>query len=1312
MHFTLASGSRATSYDDTMPEIDPVRVFVSYKKDDVAGDRKGRAFVDELATLVRERSPLLIDLWYDRELRTGEQWSAEIDQRLNNADFYVLVYTAAFFEEKGFIAQTELPTVLRRLPGVPVIPVVRTSINIQVDIPVQFAALRAVQASGEGRPLDEMLGEERTAAFERLADDIILTASRQIANRLSTAARPAVMKLISDVTRVHDEQLRGIGTQPEDQLKTPVKLVLEALAPNVSPRDLTVNTEDARPNEGLDGVRLDLSVIDAKSGYRVGHIELKAPHKGANPSLATGMQGWTAHDKNQWAKLKGLPNLIYSNGYEWTLFRTGVRVGSPVRLDDFAKGHVPDAGVRAFTELIAQFLSWSPTPPRTARGLAKRLAPLARVLRDAVQAELERANGADDDSLARMHRTWQETLMPDATNEDFADGVAQTFTYGLLLARLEDKIELPLDPEKVARSLRTHGHKLLGSVLDLLAEDSVRARIDEPIGLVESAIAAVDPEKLSSKKDTWLYFYEDFLAEYDAKRRKDAGVYFTPVEVVQTQVRLVDHVLRTRFGKAKGIGDQNVSVLDPAVGTGTYLLAVAEHVLAEADQLQLPKSEVQSQLRRRLYGFEILIGAYSVAHLRLTQLLQNEASASGHIGVNVYFSDTLAAPTPEHGKMDAPALFWGDVQKNIVEEQRRSSVVKSDQTTIQVILGNPPYNRTKRSDDASSRNIVTHGADGVAPLIDSFRNPVVKAGKGGALKHNLDDLYVHFLRWAIWKACEQNPDTPGVVSFITNSSYLRSVPFLGVREHMRRQFDEIWIIDLGGGNRGARPEPNVFAIQTPVSIVVAFQRPTSDSGAPISPKQRLKSPARVWYQRIRGDRAEKLNDLTALAGLRRDDDAWAEVRSAPGDWGARFVPEGVSQFWSWPELDALFPWQHSGSQYTRSWPIAPSAQVLRTRWNELFATGTADPIKFKESRDRKVVPGEGRIPKPAVGLTSGETLPALDALDAPLSFVAPVRYGFRTFDRMWCLPDPRVGDFLRTPVWRSYGNQQTFLTTLTQSTLGSGPAITATALVPDLHHFRGSYGGGDTYPLWRDSSATQPNVTRALLPLLEKTYCIPVLAEDLYSYVFGILGTSGYTARFSEDLTESTARVPITKDPGVFAEVAAFGRTLLVQATYGERFGSQNEFGQRVASVEVGSARVRTPIGQGEYPNSVRYDAERAVLHVGDGEFENVRPEVWAYQVSKLQVVNSWVGYRLRDRRGKKTSPLDDMGPETWEFDEELLELLWIVEFFVDAEPKADALLERILLGDVFAIAELPTPELSETLPPNPQQGDALFEDE
>lgn len=348
------------------------------------------------------------------------------------------------------------------------------------------------------------------------------------------------------------------GVQPEDQLKPPVKAVLESLAAQV----------EAFTEAKLEIGRPDVAV--RVRGAVCGYVELKEPGKSADPNKLKGA------DKAQWARFKALPNLVYSNGADWGLYRDGKAVATVRGVID-SGGKVDADTARKLFALLTDFIQWQPIVPTTPKALAETLAPLCRMLRDDVAEALEN----DRSSLRELSREIREALFPNASHRDFSDTYAQTLTYALLLARLLG--ETRLTAESAASKLDS-GHKLLADVLRHMAHEHARREVATAVDVLERVISAVDPARLARRGDPWIYFYEHFLEAYDPKLRRDRGVYYTPVEVVQCQVRLADELLRTRFGKGKGFADEGVVFLDPAAGTAAYPLAMIEHALAQVEK--------------------------------------------------------------------------------------------------------------------------------------------------------------------------------------------------------------------------------------------------------------------------------------------------------------------------------------------------------------------------------------------------------------------------------------------------------------------------------------------------------------------------------------------------------------------------------------------------------------------------------------------------------------------------------------------------------------------------------------------------------
>ncbi|RMJ20659.1 hypothetical protein PHISP_08471, partial [Aspergillus sp. HF37] len=207
---------------------------------------------------------------------------------------------------------------------------------------------------------------------------------------------------------------------------------------------------------------------------------------------------------------------------------------------------------KALERLLRDFLGWQPNVPHTPSGLANYLAPLSRFLRSEVESALALSGSA----VALLAGEWRQFFFPDSDDAKFADAYAQTVTYAMLLARLSGATKL--NPTEAAKTLDKN-NGLLAQTLKLLGHDDARKELAVGFEMLQRSLEALNPKNfLKSKPDLWLYFYEDFLAAYDPKLRKDYGVYYTPREVVELQVRLVSELLEERFDKKLGFADDGV----------------------------------------------------------------------------------------------------------------------------------------------------------------------------------------------------------------------------------------------------------------------------------------------------------------------------------------------------------------------------------------------------------------------------------------------------------------------------------------------------------------------------------------------------------------------------------------------------------------------------------------------------------------------------------------------------------------------------------------------------------------------------------
>ena len=846
----------------------------------------------------------------------------------------------------------------------------------------------------------------------------------------------------------------------------------------------------------------------------------------------------------------------------------------------------------------------------------------------------------------------------------------------------------------MAAEVLGENNKVLALLLRLFGEAKEELRTG--YGLLQRSLESLDVGKFSKTSGMGLYFYEDFLKAYDPKLSKDKGIYYTPKEIVRLQARLAEGILEEHFGKAEGFASKDVVLLDPAVGTGAYLIE-ALHQGMERIAERAGKAEVPAYARemmKNMHGIESLVGPYIVAQIQLSKAFleyQTEGVDTGDIKPNIYLGDTLSSPY--QNPKGQGALFY----RSLTEEQEKVRRIKTEEEVL-VCLGNPPYDRQNISPDDANKHRkggwVRFGDDiqgegksekqGETPILETFLRPAKKKKKGVHLKSLYND-YVYFWRWALWRLFEQQ-NCGGVISFITASSYLRGPGFVGMREEMRRAFDQLWIFDLGGDSIGARKSANVFAIWTPVAIAIGY----SGKGP-----QRTK-PARVRYVRIPGEKREA--KLQALEKIKRLDDKESlstlglEWRDCPQEWHAHFTPAGTGAFFDYPTLKDLFPWDHSGVLFKRTWTIGETEEVLERRWKRLVEAPVEERAElFRETSDRKIsYATEDMVPG-----GNESSIQDLDD-DAPPPLIQP--YSFRSFDNRYALIDARLCSRLRSDLWHSLSDKQVFFTFLQTEVFGEGPAISVTPYLPDMDHFRGR--GGRTAPLYRDKDAKEPNITPGLLDLLSKQYNTDITAEDLAAYVYALLGGQSYTKVFWDELETPGAHIPITKDAGLFQKTSELGKRLIWLHTYAQRFKDKKQ--GRNIEIPQGRARVITAIT--EYPNKFSHDSASKEISVGNGRIGPVDSEVWEYEVSGLKVLQSWLGYRMKKPRGKKSSNLNKIRPQQWSSDmtKNLRELIWILEETINMEPDLEITLRAVVKSKCFNADELPEPSEEQQKPPKP----------
>ena len=541
-------------------------------------------------------------------------------------------------------------------------------------------------------------------------------------------------------------------------------------------------------------------------------------------------------------------------------------------------------------------------------------------------------------------------LVPDLDEEKFTDMFAQTLAYGLFAARIHAPQDKPFVREMAAHSLpKTNPflRKLFEEFAGVSMPSTFSWAADDLARLLRHANMAKALKDFATgtgKEDPVVHFYETFLSAYDRKTRKIRGVYYTPEQVVSYIVRSVDSLLQTHFQRPNGLADKTL-VLDPAVGTATFLYFVIQQIHKRFVKQRGAWNEyVASDLLNRLFGFELLIAPYAVAHLKLGVELQNsgyEFQSEKRLGI--YLTNTLEEAAKRTEKMFAT---W------ISDEANAASEIKRD-LPILVVLGNPPYSGHSANRSHIDRQLVP----GESYIVvrggprKSQRSIVQKTAKKkmkvrertfiGQLVDDyyyvddvriseknpkwLQDDYVKFIRFAQWRIEKTGH---GILAFITNNGSLDNPTFRGMRQALMQSFSDIYVYDLHGSGKkkecaaGRSKDDNVFDIRQGVAIILAV-RPQNWTGI-----------GRVRHAELLGLRSFKYEQLLANDVTTTK---WSDV--APKSPNYFFVPLDDSlsnEYETYPRITDVMPINVLGFQTHRDhFAIAFDEKAIRDRISDL-----------------------------------------------------------------------------------------------------------------------------------------------------------------------------------------------------------------------------------------------------------------------------------------------------------------------------------------------------------------------------------------
>ncbi|MEW6185394.1 MAG: type ISP restriction/modification enzyme [Thermodesulfobacteriota bacterium] len=1001
-------------------------------------------------------------------------------------------------------------------------------------------------------------------------------------------------------TRLHE--IAGQGDAREESYYPALEQLLTRFTetrrkPSVHITTLPKRTEAGNP---------DFRVWDGHQ-HIIGYIEAKEP---GNEYLD---QVETSEQLRRY--IHTFPNLILTNFFEFRLYRNGslidkVLLGRPFWINKI-KRIPPVENEEAFYSLLEKYYSFSLPKVYEAKTLAVELAKRTRFLKDwVITEELKKEKAQKKGFISGFYLAFREYLIHGLSPDDFADLYSQTITYGLFAARTRmDSFNRKLAYDGIPPTIG-----ILRDVFHFISLGNLPKQMEWIIDDLAEVLAVTNVQSIlhgyfhnGRGKDPVVHFYETFLAEYDPKTRERRGVYYTPEPVVSFIVHSVHQILKESYGKKDGLADEQVTVLDPAAGTLTFLAEAASLAVSEfVGKFGQGGKEtfIRDHILKNFFAFELMMAPYAVGHLKMSFLLEE-------LGYRLKDKDRFKLYLTNTLEMEDLAQTEIPGMSSLSEESHLAGKVKKKQPIL-VIIGNPPYSghSTNIGEWITEEIMAYHRIDG-KPLGE--KNPKW-----------LKDDYVKFIRFAQWKIDQAGE---GVIGLITNHSYLDNPTFRGMRRSLMESFDEIYILDLHGNSLkkekcpdGSKDE-NVFDIKQGVSIALFLK------------KKGKKKDCRVFHSELWGKREEK---YARLEKENRKTLPWQEIKPKAGFY--LFVPRDESrleQYERYPKITDIFPVHSVG--------IVTARDSLTIRWtpNEVWTTvmnfSKSDPEMArtayrlgKDARDWKVELAQKDLREN--GLDRNKIVPIFyRPFDIRFTYYTGRSRGFHCMPRsevMQHMLEENLGLVSVRQVAEGVFNHALITNNIIESRItlsNKGIAFLFPLFVyppsetkiknPQKKSFGNLMLLFEPHEVYKTKKA---NIAPAFLDQLTKVYRKSPSPEQILHYIYAVLYSKKYRTRYAEFLKMDFPRVPFTSDRSLF----------LKAAHYGERLVDLHLL--RGPGIDPPLSRFQ---GQGETKvEKPNYDKKNRRVYINSScFFEEVSGEVWDYMIGGYRVCDKW----LKDRKGR-----------------------------------------------------------------------------
>ncbi len=806
---------------------------------------------------------------------------------------------------------------------------------------------------------------------------------------------------------------------------------------------------------------------------------------------------------------------------------------------------------------------------------AKDVADIAHRHEDRIR-ELLRTDARSKKEFDRFLSALKKNLNPGVNEESAIEMLSQHLITRPVFEALFDGYDFA-GKNPVSRALQR-----IIDVVENVTEDCDKRSLEKFMNSVK--LRAEGVESAEGKQKIIIELYDKFFKSALPKTVEKLGIVYTPVECVDFIIRSVNDVLKMEFGRS--LSDENVNVIDPFTGTGTFMTRLIQSGLIQ-------KKDLERKYRKELKANEIVLLAYYIASVNIENAYHD---ASGSLEFTPFEGICLT---------DSFQLSERATQEDFGEDVfpvngPRARAQK--RTPIQVVIGNPPYSVGQKSANDNAQNQKY-------PDLDKRVEDYYVATSEANLNKAAYDSYIKAFRWATDRI---DPKSGGVIGFITNGSWLDSNGLDGFRKCIEREFSKIYVFNLRGNQRTSgelsrKEGGKIFGSgsRTPVAITILVKRPLAGHSEGGNPPKAVIKYRDIGDYLSREEKLSRIRDAESITHLEM-----AEIRpNAHGDW----INQRNEAFGKWTPIEP----EKKFDVGCKSWFIASSNGVLTAKdaylvnmSNEKLAKNAKTMINFYNQerssfQKAKLNDPNAKIEKFVTYDSKKISWSDMFLHDAERN----IKYSFDETSIWNYSYRPFVKEYLTNQkelLQRTYQQTKLFPTleqkNLTICVSGVGVTKSFSCIISDILPDYELIGKSQCFPLYyyeelgegdmfaaRERFVRKDAISDYILKQARTQYGDPKInKEDLFYYVYGFLHSPDYRLAFSADLKKMLPRIPLVESASDFW---AFGRAGRKLAELHLNYESAEPY--RALVVSSGTATSDLPLFHGEAADArIAYSAE------------------------------------------------------------------------------------------------------------------------